>query len=659
MDQDEEQGDFQLTRNPSHGNVDQSQPIDAAQEEQHHHVEERLQEMVLQDEASQPVARTEDVGSQQLALAREEAALIVRELASSGGTINIQIAPFVQQFQDNRRNMNFENVGGDVHNPGGEVYGNVGQPGEPTIQRTPQNIAEQPGSSQAPVQEPTIQRNPQNIAEQPGPSQAPVQEPTIQRTSQNIAELPGPSQAPVQGAAQPEPPSQRHYQDRETGGWHETIRQTEIKAFGFTVKGISAIILAGGATAVALLASLRDPIARQTLASAFAAGAAGVAAAASIFVTKYGQGSLLVEVVTKGFEAEANLLQAYSSGKIKQDLIENHWQKAGDNLTVELTYYKVIRASEEEFEEIRKEVESLKDCHFQQNETEIILSSSSTLRDDSKVITHLSASETKKLVVEKEHGKLVITLINRETTEIKTKETKLSSPKEVDIPFSSISKMDSSKQRKFQKLPPTPKQLGSEDFQHREIIRRLEKYHYEHYGGYKQLELLRVYEQIHQINDEQLTTNAAELFPGMLDLSYIKLTESQIDSLLFILTKVEKRIEELRLIKCFSKPEDVGRLFEAIQAMPGKIGWLDISFNIIPKIPSKSFFNKIEDRLLMLKCFPDDDATDGMRVANQSEIDEIQRVLEQLDDSELMVYLGRRDGEWVGLRSQKKSDVSV
>ena len=118
------------------------------------------------------------------------------------------------------------------------------------------------------------------------------------------------------------------------------------------------------------MASLRDPVAREKLASAFvpfAAGAAG-GAAASIFVTKYGQGSLLVEVVTKGSEAEANLLQAYSSGKIKQDLLDNHWPKAGDHLTVELTSYKVIRASEEEFEEIRKEVEFLKDYHFQQND---------------------------------------------------------------------------------------------------------------------------------------------------------------------------------------------------------------------------------------------------------------------------------------------------
>ena len=38
---------------------------------------------------------------------------------------------------------------------------------------------------------------------------------------------------------------------------------------------------------------------------------------------------------------------------------------------------------------------------------------------------------------------------------------KLSSPKEADIPFSSISKIDSSKQKEFQKLPQTPKQFGS------------------------------------------------------------------------------------------------------------------------------------------------------------------------------------------------------
>ncbi|CAK8679129.1 unnamed protein product [Clavelina lepadiformis] len=193
----------------------------------------------------------------------------------------------------------------------------------------------------------------------------------------------------------------------------------------------------------------------------------------------------------------------------------------------------------------------------------------------------------------------------------------------------------------------------------RKITRKIEKFHhrcskdYDEDGEYEALELLRVYEQIHQISDEQLTTNAAELFPEELDLSYIKLTESQIDSLLFILTKVEKRIKWLLLFRCFSKPEDVGRLFEAIQAMPGKIGQLDIDGNIIPKIPSKSFFNKIEDALSMWNCFPDDDATDGKRGANQSEIAEIQRVLDQLDDSELEIYLGWRDGERVELRSRK------
>ncbi|CAK8679005.1 unnamed protein product [Clavelina lepadiformis] len=318
MDQEEEPGDFQ------------SQPIDAAQAKQYRHVEERLQEMDLQDEGSQPVARTEDVGSQQLALAGEEVAQIVREVASSGaaGTIHLTYAPqFVQQtqFQDKRRNMHFENVGGDVHNPGGEVYGNVGQPGE--------------------------------------------------------------------------------------------------------------------------------------------------------------------------------------------------------------------------------------------------------------------------------------------------------------------------------------------DFRHREIIRRLEKYQYGHYGG--DGELLRVYEQIRQISDEQLTKNAAELFPERLHLYSIKLTESQIDSFLFILTKIEKRIDELYLINCFSKPEDVGRLFETIQAMPGKIGFLNISDNIIPKIPSKSFFNKIEIWLDIRNCFPDDDAMNGKRDANQSEIAEIQRILDQLDDSELRVVFGRCDGKWVILSSRKKSDIYV
>ncbi|CAK8679117.1 unnamed protein product [Clavelina lepadiformis] len=71
--------------------------------------------------------------------------------------------------------------------------------------------------------------------------------------------------------------------------------------------------------------------------------------------------------------------------------------------------------------------------------------------------------------------------------------------------------------------------------------------------------------------------------------------------------------------------------------MANMIGVLGISGNIIPKIPSKSFFNKIEDVLEMWKCFPDDDATDGKRYANQSEIAEIQRVLDQLDDSVLFM----------------------
>ncbi|CAK8679104.1 unnamed protein product [Clavelina lepadiformis] len=89
------------------------------------------------------------------------------------------------------------------------------------------------------------------------------------------------------------------------------------------------------------------------------------------------------------------------------------------------------------------------------------------------------------------------------------------------------------------------------------------------------------------------------------------------------------------------------------------IGRLDISGNIIPNIPSKFFFNKIEDGLNMCDCFTDDDAIDGKRYANQSEIAEIQRVLNQLNDSELKVGLGRRDGEFVELRSRKKSDVSM
>ncbi|XP_076825835.1 serine/threonine-protein kinase/endoribonuclease IRE1-like isoform X2 [Clavelina lepadiformis] len=199
------------------------------------------------------------------------------------------------------------------------------------------------------------------------------------------------------------------------------------------------------------------------------------------------------------------------------------------------------------------------------------------------------------------------------------------------------------------------KQGSLENEERRKITRKIEKFQHgwNVSRGYGPLDLLRLYEQIFQINDEQLTTNAAELFPEELNLSDIKLTESQIDLLLFILTKVKKRIKLLLLIYCFSKPEDVGRLFEAIQAMPGKIRWLDISGNTIPKIPSKSFFNKIEDLLDMWDCFRDDDATGGKRNANQSEIAKIQRVLDQLDDSKLLVDLGWCDGKLVELRSRK------
>ncbi|XP_076825362.1 uncharacterized protein LOC143470952 isoform X1 [Clavelina lepadiformis] len=202
----------------------------------------------------------------------------------------------------------------------------------------------------------------------------------------------------------------------------------------------------------------------------------------------------------------------------------------------------------------------------------------------------------------------------------------------------------------------TQQPLPSGNLQLTKVINKLKTYQYKSAILWKddeKRELLRVYEQIRQINDEQLTTNAAELFPEKLRLDHIKLTGSQIDSFLFILTKVEKCIKLIRLGNCISKPEDVGRLFETIQAMPGKIGRLNISGNIIPKIPSKSFFNKIEKWLSIRNCFPDHDATDGKRNVNQSENDEIQRVLDQLDDSCLRVVLGEYDGEWVQLRSRK------
>ncbi|XP_076825826.1 uncharacterized protein LOC143471282 isoform X2 [Clavelina lepadiformis] len=202
-----------------------------------------------------------------------------------------------------------------------------------------------------------------------------------------------------------------------------------------------------------------------------------------------------------------------------------------------------------------------------------------------------------------------------------------------------------------------------ENSQHRKIIRKLTKYEEEcgvneELFSYDVYHLQRLYKRIHKINDEQLTSKALELFPEKL--SFYREEFTELDSFLFVLTKVEKCIELLDLSYCSSEPEDFGRLFSAVQQMPGKIKELKISGNIIPEIPSSSFFNKVSEELWMCRCFHDEDASGEKRDANQSEKDEIQQNLDQLDNLELEVYVGvGDDGCLVSLSSQKQFDVTT
>ncbi|XP_076823968.1 uncharacterized protein LOC143470017 isoform X2 [Clavelina lepadiformis] len=326
--------------------------------------------------------------------------------------------------------MNIES-GRDIIAPGGEVYGNVGQSEESSVRRP--HVPDQPESSNNPMQEPS-----QNIPQQPVAQSTTVQ--GNSSTFSNVPEQPGPSNtAAMRGVAQSEVPQQQGQ-----GGFVEVVTQSEIKAFGFTVKGIPAIFLGGGFT-VALIIAARDPNTRAELVKAFIPLAAG--AAASCVVTKISQGSVLVEVVTKGAEAESNLLKSYSSGKILDGLKSYLWRDVDDDvkakLKVDLITCKVIRASEEDFDAIRKEELSLKGHFFPKDATEIILSSSPVLQDQSKVVTELSASDTKTLLVEEEKDKLVVKVVERQTgDDLKSGEMKISlAEAEADIPSKSLSSL--------------------------------------------------------------------------------------------------------------------------------------------------------------------------------------------------------------------------
>ncbi|CAK8687516.1 unnamed protein product [Clavelina lepadiformis] len=148
-----------------------------------------------------------------------------------------------------------------------------------------------------------------------------------------------------------------------------------------------------------------------------------VGSAGNILVTKISEGSFNANVLTRGLVAENELLQAYSSGKMLEDLKKNLSEKVGEDIEVELTKYKEIRASEEDFDEIRKEVESYNaPKKFPPQAKEITFSSSPILSDESKAVNNLSASETKKLIVAKENENLIVKSIDREEEEEETEQ---------------------------------------------------------------------------------------------------------------------------------------------------------------------------------------------------------------------------------------------
>ncbi|CAK8678694.1 unnamed protein product [Clavelina lepadiformis] len=153
--------------------------------------------------------------------------------------------------------------------------------------------------------------------------------------------------------------------------------------------------------------------------------------------------------------------------------------------------------------------------------------------------------------------------------------------------------------------------------------------------------------EISECADHHLAQKAVDLFPQNLYLSNTKLNSSETAILCEILRKQKNNIKRLYLYNCFSNPDDVKMLISAIIEMPGKIEKLSIGFNVISEIPPLSFFEKVNERLVMLYCFPDENRNG--RLPNQSEVNQIQATLNQLDRSNLEVPLGD-----VTLRPQTK-----
>ncbi|CAK8682477.1 unnamed protein product [Clavelina lepadiformis] len=169
------------------------------------------------------------------------------------------------------------------------------------------------------------------------------------------------------------------------------------------------------------LTTLFEPSVRAKFIEPFIPRAVG--SAGNVLVTKISEGSFNTNVLTRGSAAESELLQAYSSGKMREDLKKNLLKNVGEDIEVELTKYKEIRASEEDFDWIRKEVESYNaPKKFPPQAKEITFSSSPILSDESKVVNNLSASETKKLIVEKENENLIVKSIDREEEEEETEQ---------------------------------------------------------------------------------------------------------------------------------------------------------------------------------------------------------------------------------------------
>ncbi|CAK8682227.1 unnamed protein product [Clavelina lepadiformis] len=406
------------------------------------------------------------------------------------------------------------------------------------------------------------------------------------------------------------------------GGFQQLASQSHIELFGFKISGFPALVL-GGAVSFSLIIVFADPDSRAIVVNAFADMAKSC-------VTRISQGSLVVEVVTMGTEAKEKLLQAYSSGKIAEDLKKSLWKDAGDDFKIELATYKKIRTSEKEFLEIQTHTESSKKYRFEGIPSEIILSSSPVLRDESRVIMQLSASKMSMLIVK--DGKVDVSFTDEVgssyESEIKMKHLLDSTNTE------SVKKSKTFVDEEFSKM----QNKIEPDV---DIIHELKQVCQKCCKDENARKLLHLYEKIHKLNDDQLTMAAAQIFPEELSLSFIELTKSEVKSLSCILAQVENSLKWLDLTGCFPNPEDLSQIFSAIKKMAGKIATLNISCNIVSGL-DMDFLSKVDEDLWMWGCYSAVDGWfedgSGKRNANQREIISIQQIIDQLNNPDLKVY---------------------